>query len=139
MLVAHDWGVALALDFLARHSERVRAVAFMEGRVRPLPDWSAFDEGDRALFQQFRREPDGTQLIIDDNMLIETILQAGTIRSLTPDEMSAFRAPYKNPEARKPLLQWTREIPVEGEPADTAKRMAGGYEALRRSRSHALP
>ncbi len=121
VFVAHDWGVALALDVMARKPERVRGIAFMEGRVRPLPDWSAFDEGGRQLFQQFRREPDGTRLVINENMLIETILQAGTMRSLTPAEMDTFRAPYLEPEARRPLLQWTREIPVGNEPATTAK------------------
>jgi haloalkane dehalogenase len=133
ILVAHDWGVALALDILVGHPESVRALAFMEGRVRPLPDWSAFDQGGREMFQQFRREPDGTRLVIENNMLIEMILQAGTMRSLTPAEMDTFRAPYIDPEARRPLLQWTREIPIGGEPALTAQRMERGYEALRAS------
>ena len=133
VFAAHDWGVALALDVAARHPLAVRGIAFMEGRVRPLPDWSAFDDGGRELFQSFRREPEGTQLVIEQNMMIETILQAGTVRPLTDEEMNAYRAPYCQPEDRRPLLQWTRQIPVGGEPADTAVRMEANYAAFQSS------
>lgn len=132
-LVAHDWGVALALDVMARQPVRVRGIAFMEGRVRPLQDWSAFDAAGRALFQRFRLEPDGTQLIVNENMLIDIILQAGTLRRLSDAEMDSYRSPYIEPAARRPLLQWTREIPVGGAPATTAARMGNGYAALRSS------
>ena len=40
--------------------------------------------------------------------------------------MDAFCAPYLEPEARRPLLQWTREISVGGEPAITARRLERG-------------
>ena len=29
-------------------------------------------------------------------------------------------APYPDPASRRPMLQWPREIPIEGEPADVA-------------------
>lgn len=133
VFVGHDWGVALALDVLARHPQRVRGIALMEGRVRPLPDWLSFDSGGRELFKQFRSEPDGTRLVIEDNILIETILQAGTMRRLTQAELDVFREPYLDPKARQPLLQWTREIPIGNEPAVTATRMERGYNALQSS------
>ena len=53
-LVAHDWGVAISLDYLRRHPDRVRALAFMEGHVRPLSGWDDFDPGGRAIFADLR-------------------------------------------------------------------------------------
>ena len=105
----------------------------MEGRIRPLPDWSAFDDGGRELFQSLRREPEGTRRVIEENRLIEVILRAGTMRALTNDEMDASRAPHERPQDRHPLRQWTRRIPVAGDPADTATRMEANHAAFRSS------
>ncbi|HAO2892116.1 TPA: alpha/beta fold hydrolase, partial [Escherichia coli] len=41
ILVGHDWGGTLALDWAARHPERVRGVAFMETILRPMR-WADF-------------------------------------------------------------------------------------------------
>jgi haloalkane dehalogenase len=32
--------------------------------------------------------------------------------------LAAYYAPYPDPASRRPLLQWPREIPIEGDPAD---------------------
>jgi len=32
--------------------------------------------------------------------------------------MAAYRAPFATAESRRPTLQWPREIPIDGEPAD---------------------
>lgn len=37
---------------------------------------------------------------------------------ITDEERAAYHAPYPDPKSRLPLLQWPREIPIEGEPAD---------------------
>jgi haloalkane dehalogenase len=41
IFVAHDWGVAICLEYLRCRPERVAAVAFMEGHLRPLDGWDA--------------------------------------------------------------------------------------------------
>jgi len=129
-LVGHDWGVALALDHLRRHPERVRAVAFLEGHLRPLPGWDAFDAGGRALFQALRAPGTGERLALEENVLIEAVLPAGMNRRLTPGELDVYRRPYPDPASRRPLLRWTREIPVAGDPADVARLLTGATEAL---------
>lgn len=40
------------------------------------------------------------------------------IRKLRDGEMAAYRAPFRNREARLPTLVWPRELPIEGAPAD---------------------
>ena len=32
--------------------------------------------------------------------------------------MDAYRAPFRDRDARRPMLIWPRELPIEGEPAD---------------------
>jgi haloalkane dehalogenase len=52
-------------------------------------------------------------------VFVERILPGGVLRRLADEEMSVYRQPWLTPgEARRPMLTWPREIPIEGEPAD---------------------
>lgn len=115
-LVVHDWGSALGFFWAFRHPERVRAIAYMEAIVQPRL-WSDFPAGRGEMFKALR-SGEGERLILEDNFFIETVLPKSIIRSLSPEEMQAYRAPYPDRESRRPTLQWPRELPIEGEPAD---------------------
>jgi haloalkane dehalogenase len=130
VLVGHDWGVAIAVDRLRRRAGDVRAVAFMEGHLRPLPGWDSFDAGGRQLFQQLRTPRTGEQLVLEENFFLDTLLPAALTRALIPTELGVYQAPYVTPASRRPLLQWAREIPVGGEPADVARLMAAAVSHL---------
>ncbi|MEU6562305.1 haloalkane dehalogenase [Nocardia nova] len=121
ILAGHDWGGALAMDWAARHGDRVRGVAVVETFLRPL-SWSEMPEQGRELFQRFR-SPEGERMILWDNMFIEFNLPFGA-KSLTPADLEVYRSPYPTPESRRPMLVWPREIPFDGEPADVAATMA---------------
>lgn len=123
ILVGHDWGVALALDFLRRRPADVAAVAFMEGHVRPLTGWDEFDGGGRELFQRLRTPGLGEQMVLTDNFFIDTLLPAALTRPLSEADLAVYRSPYLDQESRRPLLQWAREIPISGDPHDVATRM----------------
>lgn len=126
VLVGHDWGVAIALDWARRHPRQVRGLAVMEGHLRPLPDWDAFDAGGRELFQRLRAPGTGEQMVLEENFFIDTLLPAGLLRTLPGADLSVYAAPYPDPASRRPLLQWAREIPVSGHPADVDARMQAG-------------
>lgn len=117
-LVGHDWGVVMGLALCRRYPQRVRRIAFMEGHVHPVERWSDFDAGSEAMFRQLRDEHAGPQMVIEENFFVETILPAGTQRTLTHEEMEVYRAPYREKSARLPMLRWVNEIPIEGQPAD---------------------
>ena len=121
VLVAHDWGVAIGFEYLRRHPGRVSAFAFMEGHVRPVAGWHRFDEGGREIFQALRTPSVGERMALEENFLIDKLLPGGMDRELTDAELDVYRRPYPDPASRRPLLQWAREIPVEGEPADVAE------------------
>lgn len=136
--VAHDWGVAIALECLRRDPGRFRGLAFMEGHVRPVASWADFDPGGRELFQRLRTPGEGERLVLAENFLIETLLPAGMNRRLTPAEHHAYRQPYPDPASRRPLLQWTREIPVAGEPADVADTLTRAWTSFAASGTRKL-
>jgi haloalkane dehalogenase len=123
VLVGHDWGGALALDWAARHPGRTRAVALLETFLRPMA-WAEYPAAAVGLFQALRTPGVGEKMVLEENWLIEVALRA-TNPGITDDDLAAYRAPYLDPVSRRPLLQWPREIPLEGEPADVRDRFLG--------------
>jgi haloalkane dehalogenase len=117
-LVLHDWGSALGFHWAFRHLERVRAIAYMEAIVQPRR-YSDFPAGRGEVFKALRSEA-GERLILDENFFVESFLPRSTLRKLGEVEMQAYRAPYPDRASRLPMLQWPREMPIEGEPADVA-------------------
>jgi haloalkane dehalogenase len=115
--VIHDWGSALAFDYIARYPERASAVCYMEGIVKEMT-WDEWPESAREMFQTFR-SPAGDKVILEKNVFVERVLPASIIRELSTEEMEVYKAPFLNVgEDRRPTLTWPRQIPIEGEPAD---------------------
>src|SRR4051812_5951756 len=118
VLVGHDWGGALAFDWAARHPGRVRAVAFFETILRPMT-WSELGPGPRTRAENMRG-PQGEALVLDRNAFLES---AFTGAVLSDADLDAYRAPYPTRESRRPILQWARSLPLDGEPADVTERV----------------
>jgi len=117
VIVGHDWGAVLGIDWARRHPNAVRGIAYMETLVAPV-SWNDQNAPDPDLFRPLRTDA-GEQMVLHDNVFVEKVLPAGTRRTLTDDEMAAYRAPYRQPgESRRPTLTWPREIPIDGHPAD---------------------
>ncbi|MGL4236157.1 haloalkane dehalogenase [Tabrizicola sp.] len=122
-LVLHDWGGALGFDWAYRHQERVRAVAYMETFIAPLT-LDDLPESFHATLNAVRSD-EGETLVLNENMFVEKMLPSVTRRQLSPDEMAEYRRPFLDPgDARWPTLQWPREVPLSGEPADVHQRIA---------------
>jgi len=117
VLVLHDWGGALGMDWANQHRDRVQGIAYMESVAMPI-SWSDFPAPVAGVFQGFR-SPAGEQMVLEHNMFVENVLPGGMSRQLTDAEMDHYRAPFRNPgEDRRPTLSWPRNIPIDGEPAD---------------------
>ncbi len=123
VLVGHDWGGALGFDWARRHPDRVRGLAYMETIVMPV-EWEDWPEAARNIFQLLR-SPAGEELVLEKNIFVERILPASILRRLEPEEMEAYRRPFAEAgEGRRPTLTWPRQIPIGGEPAAVAARVA---------------
>jgi len=118
--VIHDWGCALGFYYATRNESNVKGIAFMEGLIRPLT-WDEWPEQAKQIFEGFRTQGAGETMILKNNMFVETVLPSSVLRGLTEEEMAVYREPYATNESRLPTLQWPREIPIDGEPADVAK------------------
>lgn len=116
-LVLHDWGSALGFHWARLHPDQVRAIAYMEGIVMPLPSWEDWPAQARGIFQGFR-SPKGEDLILRRNLFIEGVLPSSILRKLTDEEMAQYRAPFMVEEDRQTMLNWPRQIPIAGEPAN---------------------
>ena len=117
VLVVHDWGSGLGLDWANRHRDAVAGIAYMEAIVRPV-SWDEWPDAARGVFQGFR-SPAGEEMVLDKNVFVERVLPGSIIRTLDEAEMAEYRRPFLKPgEDRRPTLTWPRQIPIEGEPAD---------------------
>ena len=127
VLIGHDWGGALAFDWAARHPERTRGVAFMEAIIRPL-SWDEFPAPARPRYKALRTPGVGERLALDENVVLTSM---NTLTPLSEADMEAYRHPYPTRESRRPLLEWTRAIPFDGEPVGVADRLEayGGWLA----------
>ena len=118
--VIHDWGSALGFDWANRHREAVKGIAYMEAIVGPQY-WDHWDKfGMRSVLQALRSDA-SEAMVLRDNFFIEQILPKAILRTLSAEEMTAYRRPFAEPgEGRRPTLTWPREIPIEGEPGDVS-------------------
>ncbi|MEV5742197.1 haloalkane dehalogenase [Microbispora rosea] len=135
VLVGHDWGGALAFDWAARHPGRVRGVAFFETIVRTM-SWSELGKAPRARAEAIRG-PEGEPLVLDRNFMVETAFTGGVLTPLGGEDMRPYLEPYPTRDSRRPLLEWARSMPLDGEPADVAERV-GAYAGWLAS-SHDVP
>ena len=76
-------------------------------------------------------------MVLEENQFLARSLANGIARSLSEEELAAYYAHYASPESRRPLLQWPREIPIDGEPADVAAIVARYDDWL--SKSEGVP
>jgi len=117
-LVLHDWGSALGFYWASRHPERIKAIVYMEAIVQPRR-WEDFPAGRDAIFRAFRSEK-GETMVREQNFFIETVLPKSIIRTLSEEEMEAYRNPFRMSESRLPTLVFPRELPIDGQPVDVS-------------------
>lgn len=118
ILVLHDWGSGLGFHWANRHRHRVKGICYMESFVRPVT-WEEWPESARKIFRLMRSRA-GEEFILEKNGFIERILPNSILRTLSEEEMDAYRKPFATPgEERRPTLTWPREVPLDGEPKET--------------------
>ena len=118
-LVIHDWGSALGFNWAYDNPEKVKGICYMEAIVKSM-QWVDWNEDARGIFQGFR-SPAGEDMILEKNLFIEAVLPGSILRKLSDEEMNEYRRPFNNKIARRPTLDWPRQIPLENEPPEVCK------------------
>jgi haloalkane dehalogenase len=117
ILVVHDWGSALGLDWMRRFPERVRGVAYMEAIVG-VRAWEELPPPAQEIFRALR-SPRGDSMVLEQNFFVEQLMPKSILRALEPEEMEEYRRPFAEPgEGRRPTLSWPRQLPIGGEPRE---------------------
>jgi haloalkane dehalogenase len=118
ILIVHDWGSALGFSWAERHREQIKALVYMEAIVRPFLSWDEWPDATRPFFQALRT-PAGEDLILEKNLFIEYLLP---LRAIPEDAMNVYRHYFRIPgPSRLPMLAWSRELPIEGEPKEVVQ------------------
>jgi haloalkane dehalogenase len=118
ILVVHDWGSALGFSWAERHPGRIKAIVYMEAIVRPFLSWDEWPPSTVEFFKA-QRTPAGEELILQKNLFIEYLL---SLRGVSEEAMEVYRRYYRNPgHLRQPMLTWTRELPIDGQPEDVCR------------------
>ena len=118
-LVIHDWGSALGFNWAYDNPEKVKGICYMEAIVKSM-QWVDWNEDARGIFQGFR-SPAGEEMILKKNLFIEAVLPGSILRKLSDEEMNEYRRPFNDEIARRPTLDWPRQIPLENEPLEICK------------------
>ncbi|HBF85485.1 MAG TPA: haloalkane dehalogenase [Streptomyces sp.] len=121
VLVGHDWGGTLAFDRAARLPDRVRGLAFTETIVKPLYG-DEFPPAGRQLFELLRTPGVGEEMVLEKSLFVEG-LPATLATTLDPADLEVYRRAFPTPRSRRPVLEWARMMPLDGEPADVVARI----------------
>jgi haloalkane dehalogenase len=117
VLVGYDWGGVLAIDWASRHPDRVRGVVVFETILQSM-HWAEYPPQGVELFRALRTQGVGEKLVLEDNGFLPRSLDHGVKHGLSEADRAEYYAPFPDAKSRRPMLQWTRSIPIEGEPAD---------------------
>jgi haloalkane dehalogenase len=132
-LVIHDWGAGLGLYYARQHPSAIKAVAMMEPVIATIPGWDAFPPEMAELFKGFRSPETGWDMLVNQNVFVEQVLPGAIVRDLTEEELDVYRKPFLDPADRKPVYRWPNELPIAGEPADTAEAVDANFAWLQQS------
>lgn len=127
VLVGHDWGGALACDWAARHPGRVLGLALLESIIKPMA-WEELSPQARARSEAVRTPGTGEKMMLEQDLAVRSAFTGGVLTPLTEEELAAHLAPYPDPESRRPLLAWARQMPLGGDPAELVARIEA-YDA----------
>jgi len=131
-LVVHDWGSALGFHYAARNPDNVKRIAFMEAIVEPSR-WADTNPVVRIMFKRMRNPVKGHRMNGDKAFFLKRMLPNMVVRSLSTEERRAYMDPYPDVKSRKPVEQWPREIPFDGDPADVHDAVSSYNAWLRES------
>lgn len=118
-LVIHDWGSGLGFRWAHDHADDVRAIAFMEAMIRTL-SLDDMPGSLRMAFRMMRAPGTGWLMVSVANIFLKKMLPDLTHAKIGPEALAYYRSAFPTIASRKAVLQWPREVPLDGKPADNA-------------------
>lgn len=110
VMVVHDWGSVVGLDYAMRHEANMRGIVFYESYLRPING----DDLALPLYEQIsdlQQQEKASELIANGTLFVDRVLPQGMMRPLTEEEMANYREPFLPLGAGKPLYMYMNELP----------------------------
>ncbi len=104
-MMVQDWGGPIGFATATRHPDRF--ARFVVGNTWA---WPKSDFGTQ-VFSRFLGGPVGGYMILRRNVFVERIIPGGVkLKKLSDEVMDAYRGPFPDPESRRPVHVFPREI-----------------------------
>jgi haloalkane dehalogenase len=138
VLVLHDWGSGLGFDWARRNENRVKGIVYFEAIISTF-SFQNYPIVTQLFFKTLRAPYIGELLILYFNFFVEFAIPRQVIRPISKVEMDNYRSPYVTPgESRRATLVWPRQVPFDGQPADTHK-IISDYAAWLANSNNSVP
>lgn len=111
-LVVHDWGGPVGFGFAVCHPELIKKIVITN--TWAFAQWPG---GEFPRLIEIIRSKKGESFVLEKNGYVKRAL-LGTANypdNYTEQVLNAYLAPFPNPESRKALLCWSRDISVSNE------------------------
>lgn len=126
IVVAHDWGGPVSLGWALDHRPQVKGVCLLNTAVHQPASSTA-----PRIIRAARWRPVRRAVTVDTATFIRgtTALSSGRV---TPQEIDAYRAPYRTPDRRSAIGDFVADIPLEANhpSAPELDRIAEGIRHL---------
>jgi haloalkane dehalogenase len=116
-LVIHDWGSGLGFRWAHDHADDVKAIAFMEAMIKTM-SLADMPGSLRTAFRMMRAPVTGWLMVSVGNIFLKKMLPDLTHSKLSPEALAYYRSAFPTIASRKAVLQWPREVSLDGKPAD---------------------
>lgn len=116
-LVIHDWGSGLGFRWAHDQAEDVKAIAFMEAMIKTM-SLADMPASLRIPFRMMRAPVTGWLMVSVANIFLKKMVPDLTHAKLNPMALAYYGSACPTIASRKAILQWPRELPLDGKPAD---------------------
>ena len=65
----------------------------------------------------------GEEMVLNENRFVTSAYTGGVLNPVSDKDMAVYLDPYDTPESRRPILAWSRQMPLGGEPAELVARI----------------
>jgi haloalkane dehalogenase len=132
ILVLHDWGGPIGINYARHHSENIKGIVFMETFCKPM-DGNKFDVLTKWVFKLLRKPGAAEKWVGKHNVFVRFILPMSIIRKLSRKEKEYYAAPFSTMKSRKPIVEFPKELPFSGENAFNEKVISDNFEWFKKS------
>lgn len=109
-LVLHGWGSVIGLAYAMQNPDNIKAIAFYEAYIGNMTERKNFSLPVQEMIS-FVNKPENKNFILQDPKAIDKFLYTAGLKKLDESDLQIYRAPFTEPENRKPIWQYVQDSP----------------------------